>query len=266
MLLLLGSDITFVWRSTLLQAEDLLPALSVIALPWSFWPEAQASLGLLEQTQDFRLASQDASQAASQPGVGLWWQYILAAQLTYNLIPRTVMLLIARQKYRRQLQARAAMQNNTTPNTSRKLPNDDLTLAELTTSISLPYTLLNWADTPADLQQQIQQQLGAATDVVNLGPLPEGPKEHFSNNTSLVLLVKSWEPPLAELADRLESLAGTNEATDSAHTDNTISKVILPLDWNDNGLQQPTSAHLDEWRRFTATLPGWQVLQLEANS
>lgn len=262
LLLLLGSDITFVWRSTLLQAEDLLPALSVISLPWSFWPEAQASLALLEQTQDFRLDP----QAATQSGVGLWWQYILAAQLTYNLIPRSVMLLIARQKYRRQLRALETTHSNSAPSTARRPPGDDLTLADLSTSVSLPYTLLDWACTPADLQQQVQQQLGEASEVVSIGPLPRGSDEQLPNNISVVLLVKSWEPPLAELADRLESIASTSESTDKALADSTNSKVILPLDWNDNGLQQPTSAHLDEWRRFAATLPGWQVLQLEASS
>ena len=58
LLLLLGSDITFIWRSTLLEADDLLPALQAIGIPWGFWPEAQASIALIEQTQDFRLEAQ----------------------------------------------------------------------------------------------------------------------------------------------------------------------------------------------------------------
>jgi hypothetical protein len=66
-----------------------------------------------------------------------------------------------------------------------------------------------------------------------------------------VVIVKSWEPPLAELADRLKDI------------DADADKLILPLDWNDTGIRQPTPAHLDEWRRFAATLPNWQVLQLE---
>ena len=62
LLLLLGSDITFVWRSTLLEPDDLLPALQAIGFPWRFWPEAQASLALIEQTRDFRLEPQGMSQ------------------------------------------------------------------------------------------------------------------------------------------------------------------------------------------------------------
>ena len=64
-------------------------------------------------------------------------------------------------------------------------------------------------------------------------------------------MVKSWEPPLAELADRLNDF------------DSNSDKLILPLDWSDTGVRQPSLAHLDEWRRFAATLAGWQVLQLE---
>ena len=248
LLLLLGSDITFVWRSTLLEADDLLPALQAIGIPWRFWPEAQASLALIEQTQDFRLEP----QGVSQPAVGLWWKYILAAQLTYNLIPRSLMLLIARHKYQEQLQARSSHVDNAAQSLAREQLNDDFALAELTTSVALPYTLLDWADAPENRVQQLQRLLGEAAGIHRIGPLPQQLEAQWPKNSSLVVLVKSWEPPLAELADRLKGI------------DTNASKLILPLDWNDTGIRQPTSAHLDEWRRFTATLPDWQVLILES--
>ncbi len=257
LLLLLGSDITFVWRSTLLQADDLLPALQAIALPWRFWPEAQASLALIEQTQDFRLNTQD----TSAPAVGLWWQYILAAQLTYNLIPRSVMLLIARHKYQSQILAPATQTTTADSSFGAKKFTGEPALAEITTSVPLPYTLLDWAKTPDEIQQLVQQQLGGATKSVSLDPLSE--TESYSADGSLVLLVKSWEPPLAELADRLQSLAANAATTGTTNGNTQTYKVILPLDWNENSLRQPGAAHLDEWRRFTATLPDWQVLQLE---
>lgn len=248
LLLLLGSDITFVWRSTLLEADDLLPALRTIGIPWSFWPEAQASLTLLEQTQDFRIES----QGVSQPAVGLWWKYILAAQLTYNLIPRSLMLLFARHKHRAQLQRVNSRDSNEGVTQSRSQPDDDFPLAELASSVAAPYSLLDWAGAPTSRQQQVQQQLGAAEAIHRLDPLPQQADAQWSNDDSLVVLVKSWEPPLAELADRLEAI------------DNKGARLILPLDWDDSGLRQPSAAHLDEWRRFTATLSGWQVLRLEA--
>lgn len=249
LLLLLGSDITFVWRSTLLEPDDLLPALKAIGIPWRFWPEAQASLALIEQTRDFRLEP----QGLSQPVVGLWWKYILATQLVYNLLPRSLMLLVARQKYRACLHQNSVRHARDSQPQSTAAISDENLLARLTRSITLPYTLLDWADISPICYERIQQLFGDAVEIHPFGPLRHQLSTHSPDNHSLVVLVKSWEPPLAELADRLKDI------------DSNADKLILPLDWNDNGIRQPTLAHLDEWRRFAATLPNWQVLQLEAS-
>jgi hypothetical protein len=249
LLLLLGSDITFIWRSTLLEPDDLLPALQAIGIPWRFWPEAQASLTLIEQTRDFRLDT----QGMSQPVVGLWWKYILATQLVYSLIPRSLMLLVARQKYRARLQRksrRPARDSQPEPNGAAS---DDYSLARLTRSIALPYTLLDWAGASTTCHEQIQQLVGDAAEIQPIGPLQNQPATHPPGDHSLVILVKSWEPPLAELADRLKDI------------DSKADKLILPLDWDDTGIRQSTPAHLEEWRRFAANLADWQVLQLETS-
>ena len=96
-LLLVGTDISFVWRSTLLQATDLLPVLKFLALPWSFWSEAQPSLALLQQSQDFRLGTTELNSEQ----LGRWWKYAVAAQVTYMLMPRAIMALVARSIYLR---------------------------------------------------------------------------------------------------------------------------------------------------------------------
>ena len=248
LLLLLGTDITFVWRSTLLTPDDLLPTLQLIAMPWRFWPEAQASLALIEQTQDFRLES----QGIAQPAVGLWWQYILAAQLVYNLVPRSLMLLVARHKYLTRLQRGGAQQAEAKRDDASALTSDKFPLANLVFTVATPYSLLDWADAPAACHEQIQKQLGAAAATHHIGPLPQADESQWMKSHRLVVLVKSWEPPLAELADKLNSI------------DSSVDKLILPLDWNTAGVRQPNPAHLEEWRRFAATLPNWQVLKLEA--
>ena len=250
MLLLLGSDITFVWRSTLLEPDDLLPALQVIGTPWWFWPEAQASLALIEQTRDFRLDS----QSMAQPAVGLWWKYILATQLAYSLLPRSLMLLVARHKYRVRLQQgnlRSVPDSQPQPGAA---VGDKDALAGLTHTVNLPYILLDWADASPGCLERIQQRLGDAAGVHPIGPLGDEAATHLPGDHSLVVVVKSWEPPLAELADRLSEL------------DTNADKLILPLDWSGTGLREPAPAHLDEWRRFAATLTGWQVLQLETST
>jgi len=250
LLLLLGSDITFVWRSTLLEPDDLLPALTAIGIPWRFWPEAQASLALIEQTRDFRLDS----QGISQPAVGLWWKYILATQLAYNLLPRSLMLLVARQKYRARLQqSRLRSVPDLQPQPGAAAI-DENSLANLARSVTLPYTLLDWADVSPSCYEHIQQLLGDAAGIHPVAPLRDQAAPPPPGDHSLVVVVKSWEPPLAELADRLNDFESNSD------------KLILPLDWSDTGVRQPSLAHLDEWRRFAATLAGWQVLLLEKST
>ena len=67
---------------------------------------------------------------------------------------------------------------------------------------------------------------------------------------SIMVLVKSWEPPLAELSDYLCALP------------EAMQRFILPLDWDEGKVQPIREIHLDEWRRFCGTLAGWQLLQL----
>jgi hypothetical protein len=71
-----------------------------------------------------------------------------------------------------------------------------------------------------------------------------------SPHHSLVVLVKSWEPPLAELGDYLSALP------------ESMQRFILPLDWDEDSVQPIREIHLHEWRRFCGTLAGWQLLQL----
>ena len=128
---------------------------------------------------------------------------------------------------------------------------DENLLADLTRSVTLPYTLLDWADASPGCHERIQQRLGDAAGIHPIGPLREQAAMPPPVDHSLVVVVKSWEPPLAELADRLAEL------------DSKADKLILPLDCSDTGLRQPSDDHLEEWRRFAATLGGWRVLQLE---
>ena len=91
LLMLLATDISFVWRSTLLTTSDLAPLLELLARPWWFWSDAQPNDDLLRATQDFRTLTNDVNLNTA----GQWWRFILAAQVTYNLIPRGLMAIVA---------------------------------------------------------------------------------------------------------------------------------------------------------------------------
>lgn len=254
-LLLLGSDISFVWRSTLLQATDLLPLLNTLALPWWFWPEAQPGLELLQQTQDFRLSA----QSTETPVPGRWWKFILAAQCTYNLLPRTLMLLLTRHGYLRQTANYASQTANGRVPQRLNTDRDDRTLVPIVYSAATPYVLLNWANAPEVCQQFVASRLGVPDKTLAVDPLltpGQGESELLSH--ALVVLVKSWEPPLAELGDYLLALPGSGPGA--------ARRYLLPLDWTEQHLVPTRPNHLDEWRRFCSTLPGWQLLQLEGKT
>jgi hypothetical protein len=247
-LLLLGSDVSFVWRSTLLEARQIFPVLSVLGWPWSFWDSAQPSLELLQQTQDFRLAPQ---QAGDVQVFGQWWQYVLAAQCTYNLLPRSLMLLGARWWYRRQL-ATAHAATSSAPSSSgggRNTVTAPGKPAALTHSVQTPFVLVDWAGAPAFCHAWLDQHFGKPERVLETGPATANRVSIASpgRTDNPVVLVKSWEPPMGELKDYLEEYAHGG--------------LVLPLDWDATEVQPVKLAHLEEWQRFCGTLQDWRVLQ-----
>ncbi|MFM1896867.1 MAG: hypothetical protein RLZZ385_1941 [Pseudomonadota bacterium] len=244
LLLLLGSDVSFVWRSTLLQATDLYPALQALAVPWWFWTAAQPSLDLLQLSQDFRLAQPEYTARV----LGQWWQYALAAQCTYNLLPRAIMLVVARSVYLHNRAGGKSAQTTVLPvSTSLNQVPASGQLAPLVTSINESYGLLDWAAAPSPCLDTITAVLGPADQHLGADPLQREP-ETLLPGLLPVVVVRSWEPPLAQLHDYLLHLPASRG-------------LLLPLNWTQQGVLPPTEPHLQEWRRFAGTLENWAVLQ-----
>ena len=248
--LLLGTDVNFVWRSTLLDAQSLLPALKIIALPWLFWADAQPSLALLELSQNSRIAENGNGYSAN------WWRFAVAAQITYNLVPRLVMLLIAAWRYRQDLMTNPAGDSTHTVAAARHFSEETpLLLAGIAYTAPNAYELADWANMPDYCVTFITETFGAAKNKTSIDALTAADKlQQHQETASLVVVVKSWEPPLAELKDVLDSL------------DHKNTYFILPLDWTDSSVVPVKTEHLNEWRRFTATLSNWQVLLPGAHS
>ena len=243
LLLLLGTDISFVWRSTILEAADLLPTLQLISFPRRWWPEAQPSLLLLEQTRDFRLSN----SALAMPDASQWWRFILAVQVCYSLLPRSLLWLSARQRVRSQYSASDLQQASIVAAAPAVQAAPEL--AEVVQVVSQPWTLLVWGANQKDCIKAIQSVYGQAEQVIEL----EATSKSLAIEHSGVVLVKSWEPPLAELADVLQLLPQQGQ------------RLILPVEWSKQALGEVRPVHFAEWRRFAATLPGWEVLQREGS-
>jgi hypothetical protein len=254
-LMLLATDVSFVWRSTLLDAATLFPILDTLASPWRWWQAAQPSLEMLNQTQDFRL------QGASLEGnyVGQWWQYLLAAQLCYSIVPRALLWLFANNKFKR-----AAQLQDSEQDPSHQLavvtpaPESDK-LAASVSEIPANAVLFDCAHTSDALLSKIEKSLRVSAsykaptsfDFTLDGISP-------TSTPSFVVVVRSWEPPLAELADSILA-AFTAEQRQNL--------FIAPIDWESNQHQgdhliQPTVAHTQEWRRFCESALGCTHLAL----
>lgn len=255
MLLLLGSDLNFVWRSTLLDAEQLLPVLDIIAAPWFFWSSAQPSLELLQLTRDSRLMENHENASL----YGQWWQFLLAAQCCYAILPRCGLWLLGRAMLIRQ-QLRLQRIHNRAPDPLVNQPPQEPELAQVVelnddqsassgSGVLAGAALINWSGLPLSLLATLEPQLGSPAETLVAGPLASPAQEQQALNWQgpKVLIVAAWEPPLGELKDFLEGGRG----------------YLLPLDWNNDQWQAIKSVHLDEWRRFCFTLENWQLLQLK---
>ncbi len=241
---LLLSDVSFVWRSTFLEATDLLPTLSLLAWPWSFWQEGQPSLELLQLSQDYRMGTQGTDVLV----LGQWWKYAFAAQVTYNLIPRALMLCVARFLFLNSLQKE---QRSVSDNQAERLARNSVPVkgepALVVRELQGPYVLLNWADAPDQIIKQVRALLGEPSAVVARSAVSVARASSlFSADTKTIVLVKSWEPPLAELADCLQLCP--------------LPGLLMPVDWNAGEVCQVRDLHLAEWRRFGGTVEGWAIL------
>ena len=255
-ILLLTTDVNFIWRTTLLNVELVHSLLDWLAIPWRFWTTAQPNLSLLELTQDSRLIQ----NYAETNNFGQWWQFILASQLFYALFLRSLVsisckLLILRRESLSSIKTLAT--NKQGSNNLGAAANDIDELAEVTDQVNSNYALNNWCGLDeklvAIIEQTIQRDCSNVSRQSELqaGPLVSHSQQMVSErwqNTQL-LLVKGWEPPLAELADFMQNGRG----------------YLLPLDWNEQGLKTLNIDHLNEWRRFISPLDKWQLLQLEFN-
>ena len=231
-ILLLATDVSFVWRSTLLQAGDLYPLLSLIGSPWGFWPEAQASLAMLDITQDFRLAP----LPSEADYVGQWWRYLLAAQLCYSLAPRLV-LLSAGALWLKRSQRVSAQELSPSPKALSSAPEESSMLAPITTAAPKFASLIDAAHTPAALLSNLEAQL-ATTGTHRFVPASAPPSSLESS--PVILLVRSWEPPLGEIADFIAEIP---EGCDV---------YLAPLAWQGERAMGVGAVHRDEWRRFCA--------------
>jgi len=245
LVLLLTTDVNFVWRSTLLTAENIFPLLEFFALPWPFWQAAQPELSLLIQTQDSRILNGNSTLSH----LGDWWEYILAAQIFYAFLLRVVTIFCCKAWIIYRTKSNGELHLVTERHSIHSQLEPQL-LAKVLTDTRSDFALNNWCGLEPELKQQILTKLShSATSELAAGPLASYSEQLVAERWQepQLILVKGWEPPMGELMDYMQNGSG----------------YLLPLDWSEQKMKPLSEGHLNEWRRFAQSLPKWQVLQLE---
>ena len=240
LLLLLFSDVNFVWRSTLLTPEQLLPLLTTLAKPWWFWSSAQPSLAVLSATQDSRLLGGDTTSMHAH-----WWPFIVATQLCYVVMLRALMAMLSAwrlyQLGREHAPPAVLFETRTVPRvfelTSEK--------SEVSSHLPKAFVWVNWSGVDDAIWRQLGAPLTQMPCVVK-GPMATEHEQQQAQGDvrPQVVLVKAWEPPLAELADYMRGVS---------------TGWVVPIDVHQQRLSAPRQQHVDEWRRFVAKVPGWSL-------
>lgn len=240
LLVLLFSDISFVWRSTLLNAEHIYPFLRALAWPWQFIPSAQPIEQTLIASQELRFSE----QSQTSVDYGSWWAFLFTAQVCYALIPRAlgaiwakVSLTQAIRKYGQNTSKVPAPLVNQVPADVNLEPID-----EQRPNIG-PYNVVCWLALDEDMVERAVAGFGPPERVYQAGFHGEDEQVAIADKLTQVVLVAAWEPPLGELKDFLDNGNG----------------IIMPLDFNGKTWQTIAPHYLDEWRRFAQSQKNWCV-------
>jgi hypothetical protein len=227
-LLVVFSDLAFGWATTLTrEAHTLHRVVSVLAAPWAHWlPGADPPFALVERTEYFRGAGGFTGEA---PHSTTWWPFLLMCMAFYGLAPRVALLVFAALRQRAELRRVFAALPGAADLRDRldsrwvatagpggeRAPGNAIAHAHPHAPRVPRVRAVRWSGIAADevaTAAIVRTALGSelagtlsggagsgrsdAALIADLAAAPDPP----------ALLVKAWEPPLAELRDWLGDL------------------------------------------------------------
>jgi hypothetical protein len=239
------TDLAFGWSTTLrLDNDDVLRLTRLLATPWrDLWPAAVPSAELIEHSRFFRLASSPPSAVAAAELTG-WWPFLLAAILTYGLLPRCCLLLLA------SLRLRAATRNLLLDDPRVRALLDRMSAAEVHLGSDVTEAVTHFPDASAQVAPATS---GDAVVIVWSGALPLGDVDRWTTKhlrwrvletmeagsrtiaadeaaiqrtaalrpNAAIVYVRGWEAPLLDLQDFIQALR--------ARVGSQCSLILVPV-------------------------------------
>lgn len=221
-------DIAFAWSSTLdISSQEFAKLISYIALPWKdIAPYAIPSSTLVESSHLFRLGNQISSEMIHNAStLGQWWKFLAFGVLFYAICLRVVLYILATLRLKRAM--RVSLESNSTLRSIY----EDIHTPVVTTTIkdevsndsvesSLPcecedtsldsYSIaLGW-----DISTKLLQDIATKYNLNYEQSAIIGSVDSFEAESKIVdssykdvlMVVKSWEPPVGDLWDFIEEL------------------------------------------------------------
>ena len=228
-LLVTFTDLAFRWSTTLdADPEVVTRIVHAIAWPWhAFVPSAVPSAELIAESQFFRI---DSRTLASGRALAAWWPFTLLTIVTYGLLPRLVLLLVAGARLRaaeRALllddarvtalldrMASPAVETAAAEHGEQAAPPSSDAVAYREATGRARAVIWEGCSSAAAARAHARSRLGLELDVVveaggsrTLGADRQALDAISSTEPStVVVFTPAWEPPLLELLDFLGEL------------------------------------------------------------
>ncbi len=213
-------DLAFGWSTTLQASAPAYHDLtSALAWPWHRWiPGAVPSLPLVEQSRYFHAGS---ASAVNPELLGIWWRFLAMLWITYVVVPRVVLLGLARVqlgwRVRRALAThpgrRPLRERCSTPwvDSGEGVGSGSVPADAGARAVPPPATpgrvLIRWADAgDAALAQRWLGADGASLDAGGSASLDADRQVLETARAAggpVIVVARGWEPPTGELADFL---------------------------------------------------------------
>jgi hypothetical protein len=98
------TDIAFGWQSTIrFSSEAIFQFVQVLALPWSWCMSTALAHPSLQEIEGSRIILKDGIAHLATGNLISWWPFLCFALLTYGLLPRIILLLVALNRKKRSL-------------------------------------------------------------------------------------------------------------------------------------------------------------------
>jgi hypothetical protein len=236
------SDLAFAWSTTLkLDNATFHRMLLTLSWPWhSVFPDAVPSLELIDISRYYRLDQGSLGSAGAAAGsaaqLGGWWPFLVAAIVTYGLLPRLLTLLVSWFRFRHHLGEALprmpgapellARMNSPLISTAARRPEKAAdrfssidTSPQETPIGGIQCTVIDWSASvgSVDNRHALVSRLRALgiepLDFLAAGGVRSTQQDAAviaalcsDATTGVAVITKSWEPPLLEFLDFLRSV------------------------------------------------------------